>query len=71
MPSKIEIEGKQYDISDMPEASKKLIQSLQSIDLQLQEKNNLIAIFNKAKKAYISEMKSEMLSKKAGFDFSD
>ena len=69
MPKRIEIEGNQYDIAKMSEASKNIVQLLQSVEAQIQEKTNLIALLTKAKKAYISDIKSEMLSKKAGFDF--
>ena len=34
-------------------------------------KKNMIAVLTKAKKAYIGELKVEMLSAKSGFDFSE
>lgn len=70
MPKKIEIGGDQYDIEDLSDASKNLVALLQMTEAQILEKTNLMAVFNKAKKAYIAEMKSEMLAQKAGLDFS-
>lgn len=71
MAEKIEVDGKQYDLADLSEQSKQLVVLLQNTETQINEKTNLMAILTKAKKAYIADMKAEMLSQKAGFDFSD
>ena len=39
--------------------------------IRLLIEKNLSAVLLKAKKAYIADLKSEMLSRKAGFDFSE
>ena len=46
-------------------------EQLHGLDTAINEKKNLSAVLVKAKKAYISDLKSEMLSQKAGFDFSE
>jgi len=46
-------------------------EQLRGLDVSINEKNNLSAVLLKAKKAYIADLKSEMLSQKAGFDFSE
>jgi len=71
MSQKIKIDDKDYDISDISDRGKNLIIQLQNIDSGLKEIQNMIAILTKAKRAYIADLKSEMLSKKAGFDFSE
>ncbi len=48
--------------------SKKLIAELQKIEERIKEKNNMVAILTKAKRAYIADLKQEMISSKAGLD---
>ena len=66
---KIKLDDKEYDVAELSERARKLTLELQSVTARIQETNNMIAILNKAKRAYIAELKSEMLSAKAGFDF--
>lgn len=68
---KIQIEGVEYDGDNMSDQAKKLVSQLQSITARIQETQNMSAILMKAKKAYISELKTEMLSAKAGLLFGD
>ena len=67
--SKIKLDEKEYDVGELSYRAKKLIVEMQNVTARIQETNNMIAILTKAKRAYISELKSEMLSAKAGFDF--
>ena len=71
MSNVFNFDGKEYSTESLNESAKAILNSLKSVDSKLNEKKNLIAIFTKAKNAYISDLKSEMLSTKAGFDFSD
>ena len=48
-----------------------IVGNLEKLNSLSKEKANMIAILTKAKKAYISDLKNEMLSAKSGFDFSD
>ena len=66
----VEIDEKKYRIEDLSQDTRKLLFQLQSIEANLADRNNLIALLNKAKKAYIEDLKSEMLATKAGLDFS-
>ena len=66
---KIKLDDKEYDVAELSERARKLTLELQSVTGRIQETNNMIAILNKAKRAYIEELKSEMLSAKAGFNF--
>ena len=67
--SKIKLDDKEYDVAELSDRARKLTVELQTVNARIQETNNMIAILNKAKRAYIAELKSEMLSAKAGFDF--
>ncbi len=60
------LDGKEYSVDILSESGKSLVSGLQEIETEIKEKTNLIAIFNKAKNAYIAEIKSEILSQKAG-----
>ncbi len=67
--SKIKLDDTEYDVAELSDKAKKLIVEMQKVIARIQETNNMIALLTKAKSAYISELKSEMLSAKAGFDF--
>ena len=69
--SAIEFDGKKYNDSDFTDVAKELLKNITRVNAATQEKNNIVAILTKAKKAYIAELKSEMLSAKSGFNFSD
>lgn len=71
MISKVNIDDKEYSLDSMSDEGKRITVHLQEIDSKVKEKTDLIAVLTKAKKAYIADLKSEMLSKKAGFNFSD
>ena len=71
MSQTFKFDGKSYNIDDLSDSGKKYVETLQGLEEILNEKSNLVAIFTKAKKAYISDLKSEILANKAGFDFSD
>lgn len=66
-----EFDGKKYNFSDLTDVAKSLVSNLAHLKVATQEKNNMVALLTKAKKAYIADLKSEMLSAKSGFDFSD
>ena len=66
---KIKLDNKEYDVAELSDRARKLTVELQTVTARIQETDNMIAILNKAKRAYIEELKSEMLSAKAGFNF--
>ena len=71
MAQKINIDDREYDIDNLSDTAQKVFEQLRGLDVGINEKNNMSAVLVKAKKAYIAELKSEMLSQKAGFDFSE
>ena len=70
MTNKIKIGSVEYDLDEMSDNCKNLVGQLRGMDIIIQEKSNLSAVLTRAKKAYIEDLKSEMIAK-AGFDFSD
>ena len=68
---KIEINGRKYKTSDLNDVAKNLLENLARLGVVSSEKSNMIAILTKAKKAYIEDLKGEMLRTKSGFDFSE
>ena len=71
MAQKIKIDNYEYDIDNLSAAAQKVVEQLRGLDQVINEKNNISALLVRAKKAYIADLKSEMLSRKAGFDFSE
>lgn len=66
---KFKLDDKEYDVEVLSAKAQQLTADLQNVTARIQETNNIIAILTKAKRAYIADLKSEMLSAKAGFDF--
>ena len=60
------LDGQEYSVDILSDGGNRIYSALQEIELEIKEKKNLMAIFNKAKNAYIAEIKSEILSQKAG-----
>ena len=65
---KIKLNDVEYESDKLSENSKNLLAELKKLEKSIQEKNNLVAIFTKAKRAYIADLKQEMISSKAGLD---
>lgn len=71
MVKKIQLNDKQYDVSNISDEGKRTIRSLNFVDKKLKELIALKIIINRAKQSYISDLKKEIVSKKAGLVFSD
>ena len=69
--SKITIDHTDYDLSEISVRARDLLESARSVDTKIKETKNMLAILTKAKRAYISDLKIEMLTAKAGLDFND
>ena len=66
---RVDLDGVEYELDISNEQAVSLVQHVQNVNEKIQETKNMIAILTKAKRAYISELDSEMLSAQAGFDF--
>lgn len=67
--SRIKLDDSEYDLSELSETANRLVIELRNLDAELQNKINMQAILNKAKNAYVADLKSEMITQKSGFDF--
>jgi len=68
---KIKLDNEEFSAENLSERAQGMLERLKKLELEVAEKKNLQAVLTKAKRAYISDLKTEMLSSKAGFDFSD
>ena len=68
MEKKFEIDGQTYKIEDLSEDGKTLLNRLAFANLKLHELKNQGALLTKAKNAYISDIKFEVVQNESGFD---
>lgn len=63
------IDEVEYNLEELSDTAQSLISRMRELDSSISENNNMLAALAKAKNAYISDLKQEMLSAKSGFDF--
>ena len=68
---KIQLDGVDYDVEELTIDAKRLLGQIQNVTARIQETQNMSAILTKAKRAYIADLKTEMLAAKAGLLFDD
>ena len=68
MKQKINIDGIEHGLATLSDDAKKLVASLQDTDACIHEMKNLLAIFTRAKRSYIAELKREIIKGKSGVD---
>lgn len=68
MSQRINLDGVEYETSSLTDNSKSILASLQEASTRLQELQNLQAIFTRAKRSYIDELKREIIKGKSGVD---
>ena len=66
--AKIKLDDADFDLDQMTVSAKNMILELQKIEDRLTERTNMIALLTKAKRAYIADLKQEMIASKAGLD---
>ena len=71
MGSKIKIDGKEHDTDQLSEVGLTSLSLLTFVDAHVQEMTNNLALFQRAKQSYLSSLKNEIISGKAGFLFDD
>ena len=71
MDKMINIDGQEYDAANLSDNDKARLVSLQYVNTQIKERQNMLALLNRAKKSYIDDLKQEVLSTKAGFLLGD
>jgi thioredoxin-related protein len=68
MTQKINIDGIEHGLDTLSDDEKKLVARLQDTDACIHEMKNLLAIFTRAKRSYIAELKREIIKGKSGVD---
>ena len=68
MSQKINIDGIEYGLDTLSDNAKKIVAGIQDTDACIHEMENLHAIFTRAKRSYIDELKREIIKGKSGVD---
>jgi hypothetical protein len=69
MGQKIKLDDEEYDIEYLSDQAKVALVSMQFATQRLKELSDIHALYVRAKNGYIADLKHEMISQKAGFDF--
>ena len=69
-PQILRLDGADYDLYEVFNEAKLLVARLHHMDRMFEEKSNLLALLNKAKNAYIADLKAEIIKEKTGVDLS-
>ena len=69
-PKIVRFDGKDYDLSQATAEANSYVVKLQELDRLFGEKNNILIILNKAKNAYIADLRTEIIKNKTGVDVS-
>ena len=71
MGEKIKLDGKEFDVENLSDHSKKTLALLQFANTRMQELTNMQALLQRARNSYLDSLKKEMLSSKSGYLFGD
>jgi len=66
----LKIDDQEYDVSTLSETGRENLAQFQHVTAQLQEAQNFHAVLNKARHAYIADLKNEIVKGKSGVDLS-
>ena len=69
--SDIRLDDIEYDVKNLSGQATAALARLQFTAIRMQELNKMLALYICAKNSYIKDLKREMLSNKAGFQFGD
>lgn len=68
---KVQFEDKEFELSELSQEAQSLILKVQYMDNRISENRSLLKLLRKAKSGYMSDLKSEILTEKSGFNFLD
>ena len=71
MNKRIRIESTEYELEMLSEEGRKLVTKISFAEKSVIELNNLVKVLNKARNAYIDDLKAEVIKAKTGVDLSD
>jgi hypothetical protein len=60
-----------FESSNFSAKQSALFAQIGALDIQIVEKNNMLAVLRRAKTSYLNELKGEVLTSKSGFDFTE
>ena len=66
----LRIDGEEFDLAQASDEANVLVARLKYLDILAEEKMNMLALLTKAKNAYISDIKAEIIKHKSGVDLS-
>jgi SMC interacting uncharacterized protein involved in chromosome segregation len=67
--NEINLEDLKHDISNMSDRGRKIVYELTQIEKEMAIKKNSLNVLSRARQAYISDLKNEIVRKKAGIEF--
>ena len=71
MPQKIKIDNQDYELDQLTDKAKSTLKALQFVTQRIKELDNMRILLRRAKNSYVSDIKKEMISNKAGLLFED
>ena len=71
MGEKFELENKEYDLENISDTAKALVESLKFANSHIEEQVRLLENLKIVRKVFTENLKKEMLSNKAGLLFED
>ncbi len=71
METKIQLDGKEYDTDQLSEVGHSILLLYKFVVHREQEVTNNLVLLERAKASYLTSLKDEMISSKAGFLFDD
>ena len=71
MVQKIRLDDMEYDVQNLTDKARSNLISFKFATNRIEELTNITALLQRAKISYMDSLKKEMLSSKAGFNFSD
>jgi hypothetical protein len=69
LPKTLELDGIQHNVSDLSTQSQKFLKVYLDSQAIIAEREKLEIILTRAKNSYLQELKQEILTKKAGLEF--
>lgn len=71
MTEKITFGGDEYPVDTLSDRARQLMSTLKLVEKNLSDRKNMLAVLTRAKQSYMDEIRGEIISAKAGFDFTD
>ena len=68
MVKTLQIDNKDFDVSKLSDAGRKILSNYMYVVKQLQAAENMHAVLIKARNAYMADIKNEMIQGKSGVD---